>query len=80
MFFFKKNVSGISPNVFIIKKKDYSLAVTRNKLKRRMKNALGELGFSSGVVVFFKPGLEKLSYSELKRGAEEGLKKAFTKT
>lgn len=44
-----------------------------------MKNILSELGFKTGIVVIFKPGLAELNYNELKRGAEEGLKKAFIK-
>jgi ribonuclease P protein component len=75
LFFIKKNSPGSSLNLFIIKKKYFSLAVTRNKLKRRIKNILKELGFSHGLVIICKPGADRFSYNELKIHAEGELRK-----
>lgn len=75
MFFIKRNNPGSSPNLFIIKKKDFSLAVTRNKLKRRIKNILKELGFERGLVIICKPGADKFGYNDLKNHAEDELGK-----
>ena len=75
MFFIKKNTPSSSPNLFIIKKKYFFLAVTRNKLKRRIKNVLKELGFDRGLVIICKPGAEKFDYNDLKNHAEDELRK-----
>ena len=75
MFFIKKNHLGSSPNLFIVKKKDFSLAVTRNKLKRRIKNILIELGFDRGLVIICKPGADRFDYNDLKRHAKDELRR-----
>jgi len=75
LFFIKKNSPGSSPNLFIIKKKYFSLAVTRNKLKRRIKNILKNFGFDHGLVIIFKPGADRFSYKDLKNHAEGELSK-----
>ena len=77
MFFIKKNNPGSSPNLFIIKKKDFSLAVTRNRLKRRIKNILKDLGFDHGLVIICKPGADKFGYKDLKNHAEDELRKLY---
>ena len=75
MFFIKKNSPASSPNLFIIKKKYFSLAVTRNKLKRRIKNILKDFGFDHGLVIICKPGADRFSYKDLKNHAEGELSK-----
>jgi len=77
LFFIKKNSPSSSPNLFIIKKKYFSLAVTRNKLKRRIKNILKDFGFDHGLVIICKPGADRFSYKDLKNHAEGELSKLY---
>ena len=50
----------------IIKKKDYPLAVTRNKTKRWLREVFREFGLGPGFVVVVRKGLFELGFKDIK--------------
>lgn len=72
--------TSISLFTFVVSLKVSKKPVIRNKLKKRARHIIKKLLFQIkpglGVIIFFKPGSEKLSFSELEKVLQEALKKA----
>ena len=65
---FKKKMKGVNPKRFIIiKRKDFPLAVVRNKIKRRVKAVIKKQPLSEKEDLYIKvlKGVDEMTYSEL---------------
>ncbi len=65
---FKKKMKGVNPKRFIIiKRKDFPLAVVRNKIKRRVKAVIRKQPLSEKEDLYIKvlKGVDEMTYSEL---------------
>ena len=74
---FKKKMKGVNPKRFIIiKRKDFPLAVVRNKIKRRVKAVLRKQSLSGKEDLYIRAlkGVDKMTYSELNTRIIEALK------
>ena len=63
-------MKGDNPRRFIIvRRKDFPLAVMRNKIKRRIKSIIGQQPLSAGEDLYIKVlrGADKATYSELNK-------------
>lgn len=74
---FKKKMKGVNPKRFIIiKRKDFPLAVVRNKIKRRVKAVLRKQPLSGKEDLYIRllKGVDEMTYSELNTRIIEALK------
>lgn len=74
---FKKKMKGVNPERFIIiRRKDFPLAVVRNKIKRRVKTILRTQPVSEKDDLYIKvlKGADEMTYSELNTDILRALK------
>ena len=70
-------MKGVNPKRFIIiKRKDFPLAVVRNKIKRRVKAVLRKQSLSGKEDLYIRllKGVDEMTYSELNTRIIEALK------
>ena len=80
---FSRNKKEINRVGFVVSKKISKKAVTRNKIKRRMREAAksdwGELEKGYDLIFFSSPGIEELDFAEISRLISNLIKKAGLK-
>tara|TARA_Y100001935_G_scaffold122061_1_gene101213 strand:+ start:359 stop:562 length:204 start_codon:yes stop_codon:yes gene_type:complete len=62
----------------VVKKKDYSLAVHRNKIKRWVRDIFHKNLLNKGYVVVVKAGFLEAGYNEIHKGFNSALEKFLT--
>tara|TARA_B100001989_G_scaffold250075_1_gene226539 strand:- start:526 stop:738 length:213 start_codon:yes stop_codon:yes gene_type:complete len=62
----------------IVKKKDYSLAVHRNKIKRWIRNIFQKKLLNGGYVVVVRAGFLETGFKDIHNGFDSALEKFLT--